>query len=276
MPVVDRKTFAVEEMVVSTVQVAFAGLASVLPALSVALTWKVCEPPARPVYDLGEVQLAKAAPSRLHWNVEPVSVEVKERDALVELAGLDGDAVIVVFGAVVSTVHVAVAGLGSTWPSGPVALTWKVCEPSMRPVYDLGEVQLAKAAPSRLHSKVEPEMVEAKESEAELEFVALPGCDVIVVSGSVVSIVQAAEDGLESVLPAASLASTLNVWAPPASPEYVWGEAHDANAAPSREQRNVALASVDVKANVAVTDPVGFAGCAVIAVSGATLSIAQA
>jgi hypothetical protein len=41
-----------EAMVVSggeaTVQVRLAGLASVLPAVSVAFTWKVCEPSANP------------------------------------------------------------------------------------------------------------------------------------------------------------------------------------------------------------------------------------
>jgi hypothetical protein len=35
--------------VVSTVQVTLAGVASTLPAGSIALTWNVCEPSSRPV-----------------------------------------------------------------------------------------------------------------------------------------------------------------------------------------------------------------------------------
>ena len=50
-------------------------------APSMARTWKVCVPPAKPVYFLGEVQLVKAAPSREHSKVEPASEEEKENVA---------------------------------------------------------------------------------------------------------------------------------------------------------------------------------------------------
>ena len=66
--------------VVSTVQVRLAGVVSTLPAVSIALTWKVCEPSAKVPCSgtvLDEVQLVKAAPSRLHWKVEPASEEEK-------------------------------------------------------------------------------------------------------------------------------------------------------------------------------------------------------
>jgi hypothetical protein len=78
----------------------------VLPAGSVARTWKVCAPSASPEWLLGLVQAAKPAPSRLHWKLLPACVEVNEKLALVWLVGFDGCAVIVVSGAAVSTVQV--------------------------------------------------------------------------------------------------------------------------------------------------------------------------
>ena len=45
-----------------------------------------------------------------------------------------GCAVIVVFGAVVSIVHVNEAGERSVLPAASVARTWKVCEPWLRPL----------------------------------------------------------------------------------------------------------------------------------------------
>ena len=47
----------------------------------------------------------------------------------VALEGLVSDTA----GSVVSTVQVALAGVGSTLPAGSIALTWNVCEPSSRP-----------------------------------------------------------------------------------------------------------------------------------------------
>jgi hypothetical protein len=52
------------------------------------------------------VQDVYAAPSSLHWNVEFASVEVNAKLALVEFAALGGLLVIVVSGALASTVHV--------------------------------------------------------------------------------------------------------------------------------------------------------------------------
>jgi hypothetical protein len=87
------------------VQVRLAGLWSVLPALSVALTWKVWEPLDKPLYALGEVQEgSQGLPSRLHSNVEPLSEEEKPKLADVEPVVLpsDGPELIVVSGGVVS------------------------------------------------------------------------------------------------------------------------------------------------------------------------------
>src|SRR4249919_4196591 len=99
--------------VVSIVQVKLAGDASVLPAASVARTWKVCEPWLSPVWLLGELQADQPPPSSWHSKVEPPSEELKEKSGAAELLGSLGCAVIVVFGAAVSIVHVYVAGVGS-------------------------------------------------------------------------------------------------------------------------------------------------------------------
>ena len=80
------------------------------------------------------MQAAKEPPSIRHSNVEPPSVELKEKSAPVALVGSLGGAVIVVFGALVSTAHVKDAGVGSVLAAASVARTWKVCEPSGRPV----------------------------------------------------------------------------------------------------------------------------------------------
>ena len=83
---------------------------------------------------MGEAQAAKEPPSIRHSKVEPPSLELKEKSASAELLGSLGCAVIVVFGAAVSTVQVKLAGVGSVLPAASVARTWKVCEPSERPV----------------------------------------------------------------------------------------------------------------------------------------------
>ena len=59
------------------------------------------------------MQAARGAPSRLHWNVELASLELKAKEALVDVVDAGGPDVMVVSGAVVSpdggavlTVHV--------------------------------------------------------------------------------------------------------------------------------------------------------------------------
>ena len=71
-------------------------------ALSMARTWKVCEPMAKLVYFLGEVQLPKAAPSREHSKVEPASEEEKPNVAELLLVIAGGPESMVVSGGVVS------------------------------------------------------------------------------------------------------------------------------------------------------------------------------
>jgi hypothetical protein len=81
------------------------------------------------VYDFGEVQAVHALLSSLHSNVESTSVAAKENVAVVTETVPLGPLVIEVFGATVSTVHVRVAGVGSTIPAAFLALTENVCEP---------------------------------------------------------------------------------------------------------------------------------------------------
>src|SRR5918999_1414523 len=116
----------------SIVHVTAAGVPSVLPAASVALTSKVCEPALRPMYDLGEVHDVNAPASSLHSNVEPASLEVKLKLGSASLSGSEGEAVIVVCGSVRSIVQVKEAGEASTLPAASVALTSKVWLPAAR------------------------------------------------------------------------------------------------------------------------------------------------
>ena len=116
----------------STVQVWLAGVASVLPAASVARTSKVCAP---------------AAERRCSSGVAGAGLEGGAVEAALEgAAGLVGRrssklasapvmvALRVVVGAVVSTVQVRLAGVASVLPAASVARASKVCSPSARPV----------------------------------------------------------------------------------------------------------------------------------------------
>src|SRR5439155_12711712 len=88
---------------VSTFQVAEA--TSLLPAASVALTWKVCDPSASLLKPCGLEQAAKLPESSLHWKEEPGSEELKVNVAVVALVGSAGPEAIDAVGAVRSTVQ---------------------------------------------------------------------------------------------------------------------------------------------------------------------------
>src|SRR4028119_1091713 len=79
-----------EGAVTSTVQLRLAGAASVLPAVSGALTWKVCAPSVRLEYPLGTTQAPKGLPSREHSKLELASEEEKSKLADVLFTGPDG------------------------------------------------------------------------------------------------------------------------------------------------------------------------------------------
>ena len=82
-----------------------------LPAASVARTENVCGPSARPDSASGEAQAAYAPASKLHWNDDPASEEVKAKLGEASLDGFVGCAVIVVVGALLSTMTVVFAEL---------------------------------------------------------------------------------------------------------------------------------------------------------------------
>ena len=86
----------------STVQVRAAGLASVLPAPSVARTLSSCSPWASLLTVVGDEHDAHAPPSRLHSKVLPGSEEAKVKVAAGPRAWLFGPLVMVVSGGVVS------------------------------------------------------------------------------------------------------------------------------------------------------------------------------
>jgi hypothetical protein len=92
--------------VVSTVHAWVAAVASVLPAGSVARTWKVCEPSLTAAYSAGLVQAVKAASSRVHSKLESSSPAEKWKLASAPLVRAGGPALMLVCGEVVSTVHV--------------------------------------------------------------------------------------------------------------------------------------------------------------------------
>jgi hypothetical protein len=152
------------------------------------------------------VQDAKAPPSSLHSNVEPASVEVNANAALVWLVGLAGALVMLVFGAVRSTVHVTWAGDASTFPAWSTARTRNVWLPSASALYVVGEVQAANAPASRLHWKVEPASVDVNANVALVWLVGLAGLDVIVVFGATVSTLTVRTADEPETFPAGSVA----------------------------------------------------------------------
>jgi hypothetical protein len=196
---------------------------SVLPAASVARTENVCEPTDSPVYVLGEVHASYEPVSSLHAKVEPDSVAVNANVAVVSVVVVGGSCVIEVSGAVVSagasTVHVKLAADWSVWPAWSLARTEKVCDPSPRPLYVLGEVHASYEPVSSLHSKVRlagivPSSLPVKVNDAVVLVVVGCGWPVIEVSGAVMSATVKVWLAGWPMLFASSTARTWNVWLP--------------------------------------------------------------
>ena len=137
----------------------------------------------------GEVQLANVPASISHSSVEPASVEVNENVGVESVVVPVGPDVMVVSGAVVSTVKARLAGEASTLPAASIARTSNVCGPSLSADVVNGVVQAAKVPASTRHWKVESAWLEVKENVGVLSFVGPDGPAVIVVSGGVVSTV---------------------------------------------------------------------------------------
>src|SRR5947208_4304862 len=95
----------------STVQVRLAGVASVLPAGSVARTSKVWLPAPSGAVVCGLVQGDQLPPSTRHSKVEPGSLELKLKLGVVSFDELFGPESSVVLGGVRSIVQVWLAGV---------------------------------------------------------------------------------------------------------------------------------------------------------------------
>ena len=178
---------------VSTVNARVAGVASVLPATSVARTETEWSPSLRAAVVHGLVQSAQAPASTRHSKTEFASVAVKANVGVLSFVVPVGPDVIVVSGAVVSaggavpTVNERVAGEASVLPATSVARTETLWAPSLRAAVVHGLVQSAQAPESTRHSKTEFASVAVKANVGVLSFVVPVGPEVIVVSGAVVS-----------------------------------------------------------------------------------------
>jgi hypothetical protein len=129
---------------------------------------------------------------------------------------------------------------------------------------------------STRHAKVDPASVAVKANVGVESLVGPFGPEPMVVSGAVVSaggsIVQVRVAGEASTLPAASVARTLNVCEPALSALYAFGLVHVAKAPASSLHSKVDPDSLDVNANEALVEVVGFAGPEPIVVSGGVVS----
>jgi hypothetical protein len=257
---------------VSTVNDRVAGVASVLPAVSIARTSKVWSPSASEESVSGDVQLVHAPPSTRHSNVEPPWSAENAKSGVASGVGPLGPLSIVVCGAVVSRVKEREAGVGSVFPAASVARTSKVCGPSARAFSVRGDVQLAQAPPSTRHSNVAPGSSAEKVKAGAPALVRPLGPLSIVVCGAAVSTVKLREAGVASTLPAVSVARMSNVWAPSASAESVRGDVQAVHAPPSTRHSNVEPASVAVKPKLGDAVAVTPLGPDVIVVSGAVAS----
>src|SRR6266508_4429920 len=117
---------------VSRCHVHVSGVASVLPAGSVARTSKVCRLSVRPLTLCGLVHGANEPPSIRHSKVEPVSDELNVNVGVAALDGSAGLATMVVFGAVRSTSTLRIALEGCPALSvATAARAWLPSEPGI-------------------------------------------------------------------------------------------------------------------------------------------------
>ena len=208
--------------------------------------------------------------STRHSKTEPVSVAVSSKVGVESFVSPVGPAAIAVSGASVSTENARLAGVSSTLPAASVARTSKVCAPSVSAAVVRGEPHVANAAASTRHSKLAPASLENAKVGVE-SLVSPLGPASTVVSGGVVSTVQACVAGDSSMLNQTSTARTANVCGPSASPISALGERQAAKAAPSSEHSNVA-GSLAPNVNVAPVSRVAAGGPPASVVSGGSSS----
>ena len=118
----------------ATVHVRRDGVGSVLCSASRAQTRNVCWPSDRPVNVIGDSQSVSIVwLSSRQLKTAPGSDENSKVAVVSVVVPTGPDASRVVSGATVSTVHVRLAGVGSTLPAASFACTENVCEPWPRP-----------------------------------------------------------------------------------------------------------------------------------------------
>ena len=140
-------------------KVCVAGVPSALPAGSIARTSNVWLPSVSTPVVNGEVQVANAAPSTRHWNVEPASVAVNVNVGVLSLPGLSTG----------GERRVGGDGVDGPGPRGGrgVDVAGGVGGADLERVRALGEAGVAggagaEAAPSSRHWNVEPASLELK------------------------------------------------------------------------------------------------------------------
>ena len=134
------------------------------------------------------------------------------------MASAAGPAVMVVSGAMVSTVKVRAGGSGSTLPAWSVPRTSNRYSPSSRSGRACGDSQADQVdeTGSRRHSKSTPGDSEANSNTGEAAAVGPLGPDPIVVTFAWVSTVNSRLTAVVSTLPEGSIALTWKRWAPSA------------------------------------------------------------
>jgi hypothetical protein len=171
------------------------------------------------------VQAVNAPASSLHWNVEPLAVEVNENVAELDETLPEGPEVIVVSGARVLTVTVTAFEAWEVFPAASVAFAVYVCDPSATPDSVLLHAPLASAvvvptelAPSETVTVLFASAVPAIVTLPVLFVLPFAGLVIAGAAGGTVSTVQVLLAGVGSVFPAASVARTRKVCEPFARP----------------------------------------------------------
>ena len=212
---------------VSTVKVTAAAEASVLPAMSVARTLKVCAPSASVSVVKGVTHEAQSPSSTWHSKVASVgSEELKAKVISVDLVRLPsaGPESMVVSGAVASSVKLRVAGVRSSLPARSTARTWRFTGPSST-TRATPLSQASQAPPLIEHSKV-PSSVEPNSKVGSLVSEPSSGPETMVVSGWTLSTVKLRVAGVRSGRLPSPIARTWTECAPLLRPLTLSGEVH--------------------------------------------------
>ena len=172
-----------------TVKARSAGVWSLRPTASVARTRNVCWPNASSRVTSGVLHATNGSLSMLQVNVAAGSLDANAKAGRRSSVVSPGPALIVVSGAVVSTVKLRIAGVASVFVAGSVARTLKRCAPSLSIALANGVVHGVYAPSSMRHSNVDAGSLEENENVAAATPVSPAGPVSMVVSGATVSTV---------------------------------------------------------------------------------------